>query len=841
MRRHTDLSLKTPKCFRCEERPSDLHCQQCAKDFCYRCFKVRHKKPSKRNHVKEWSRYLRLDSRQSKPGHSRGAVPTSAGLARVDTPLRLPKIKHRPRSAPLHRRLRVDQTTGTPRTHNAEVIDNKRIQEHRVSLRRGRPRRLARGDMSNASPARSRSHARPRGGMVTPISSRPISARAARRDGLVPSGGRLPPLPRATPEVRSPIESPAVLRARPRRPRLRLALNGISASPSGQSGVLESTTPSDESPRSARSRLGMKLGLKLRPKRSNTVTSAGTDTDADASSPSESTRPRSGRNPLGLRIDSARRESAAVSSAAVSSDSPASGDTGAGPNSLESPVQVARARRGLKLPGAPVQKRSSIEDLGATLSAATLQASLSTALNGTLGASLNASFNASMRASMERARLSDKRGTWEIKGDEFHKGNFVIDLKGVRRKTGGVAKTPLDKTAEGFAQPRVTINPVDLVKMDQLGNGFSATVIKAVDRHSFQILALKRISVFDRQKRHMLIKELEAFELAEAEENPYIVEYHGAYFSAGATTLALEYMNQGSLEEVLKTFGPPCESVVASICKQALEGLKFLRSHHMIHRDIKPANILVNQKGQVKLADFGILGILPSSEELSRTCVGTKRYMSPERIKSEPYSYNSDIWSLGVVAIEMATGKFPINAKVGDGYFAIVTAICESPIAELDAKKFSEPFRKISALMVIRDPVKRPGAESLLLHEFVRQTDPVACASDWPFVKSDNSTESDLKLIKEQQQKRKKDLEEIAGIFVDKMIAKEEYKPTLANMACFQKIAEQLEFDAKVVRDYIEECIYKAKLDTTPTPRPPGDAKQDDAAGGTEKPAGAPQ
>eukprot|EP00954_Amorphochlora_amoebiformis_P028417 1391634-Amorphochlora_amoeboformis.AAC.1 len=135
------------------------------------------------------------------------------------------------------------------------------------------------------------------------------------------------------------------------------------------------------------------------------------------------------------------------------------------------------------------------------------------------------------------------------------------------------------------------------------------------------------------------------------------------------------------------------ESVIKSTIKQALLGLKFLEEKRMMHRDIKPANILVNHRGQVKLADFGILGILTSSMELAKTMVGTKRlvqnppedindnrnifpsYMSPERIKSERYGYNADVWSLGLVAMEMALGDFPIKMNVNDGYFAIMTVV----------------------------------------------------------------------------------------------------------------------------------------------------------------------
>lgn len=85
----------------------------------------------------------------------------------------------------------------------------------------------------------------------------------------------------------------------------------------------------------------------------------------------------------------------------------------------------------------------------------------------------------------------------------------------------------------------------------------------------------------------------------------------------------------------------------------------------MLHRDIKPANILMNTNGEVKISDFGISKELNFMDEMSKTNVGTRIYMSPERISCKSYDYKSDIWSLGLVMIELATGIFPYESKTG--------------------------------------------------------------------------------------------------------------------------------------------------------------------------------
>jgi len=102
--------------------------------------------------------------------------------------------------------------------------------------------------------------------------------------------------------------------------------------------------------------------------------------------------------------------------------------------------------------------------------------------------------------------------------------------------------------------------------------------------------------------------------------------------------------------------------MLAKITQQILSGLSYLNvCMRQMHRDIKPDNILVNSKGFVKLTDFGIGKQMDSEEFLAGTFVGTMNYMSPERMEGEKYHYEGDIWSLGIVLIELATGSYPFK------------------------------------------------------------------------------------------------------------------------------------------------------------------------------------
>lgn len=118
-------------------------------------------------------------------------------------------------------------------------------------------------------------------------------------------------------------------------------------------------------------------------------------------------------------------------------------------------------------------------------------------------------------------------------------------------------------------------------------------------------------------------------------------------------------MDGGSLENVIHKVGSIPEHVLANMTYQILYGLSYLKKEKRVHRDIKPSNVLINSQGQVKVSDFGIAAELRSSIAMCGTFVGTFKYMSPERIQRKPYSYSSDIWSLGIVLLETATGRYP--------------------------------------------------------------------------------------------------------------------------------------------------------------------------------------
>ena len=139
------------------------------------------------------------------------------------------------------------------------------------------------------------------------------------------------------------------------------------------------------------------------------------------------------------------------------------------------------------------------------------------------------------------------------------------------------------------------------------------------------------------------------------------------------------------------------------------------KEKHQIHRDIKPANILINADGIVKLTDFGISRTLEKSQ--AHTFVGSRIYMSPERITGKKYSYPSDIWSVGLVIYELATGTQPYGG--GNDFLSQITKIVEDPEPKLDENIFSKELCDFIEKTIKKEEEKRANIDELLKHPFI--------------------------------------------------------------------------------------------------------------------------
>eukprot|EP00937_MAST-01D_sp_MAST-1D-sp2_P000937 g937.t1 len=234
-----------------------------------------------------------------------------------------------------------------------------------------------------------------------------------------------------------------------------------------------------------------------------------------------------------------------------------------------------------------------------------------------------------------------------------------------------------------------------------LGRGAgSSHVQRAVDRRTGRSYALKVVNVYDRAQREQLIREIKSHVRHDC---PTLVRYFGAFCREGTVSIALEYMDCGSLDRLAARAGAVPERVLAAMTYQVVWGLSYLRYEREFHRDVKPQNVLVNRRGEVKLADFGISRSFEDTLSMAQTFVGTVRYMSPERVSNQAYNFKADIWSLGVLLIELATSRFPYH-EAGGSHLQLACAIVDMPEPALPAAgalgPFSPAFRQFVSLCV---------------------------------------------------------------------------------------------------------------------------------------------
>lgn len=269
----------------------------------------------------------------------------------------------------------------------------------------------------------------------------------------------------------------------------------------------------------------------------------------------------------------------------------------------------------------------------------------------------------------------------------------------------------------------------DIRVLGVIGSGSSGVVQKAVHVPTNNVLAVKVIQMDVQESvRKNIIQELRTLHSSFCK---FIVPYLGAFLSEGSISIVLEYMDGGSLTDLTRASKGVPEPMLAALTRQVLQGLLYLHKEmHIIHRDIKPSNMMVNQRGELKIGDFGVSGQLANSVTRCYSWVGTVTYMSPERISGKAYSFDSDIWSLGLSLVECATGRFPYPppdhspaGKAPMGFWDLLDYIVEKPPPALPSNTHSPEFCSFINSCLQKDPKDRKSAADLLDHPWLNKHD----------------------------------------------------------------------------------------------------------------------
>lgn len=172
---------------------------------------------------------------------------------------------------------------------------------------------------------------------------------------------------------------------------------------------------------------------------------------------------------------------------------------------------------------------------------------------------------------------------------------------------------------------------------------------------------------------------------------------------------------QGELFQVLEDDRCLPEDEIRKIAIQLIQALHVLHTNGIIHRDMKPLNILIGSKQQVKLADFGFA--FTHDANLLAPVIGNPLYMAPELIQERPYTYTVDLWSLGVVLFELATGRPPFYT---DRILSLIQMIVNEPVRY--PSTMTPAFQHFLARLLNKDPSRRLSWPAILNHPFIVET-----------------------------------------------------------------------------------------------------------------------
>ncbi|KAM4687139.1 mitogen-activated protein kinase kinase kinase kinase 1-like, partial [Rhinophrynus dorsalis] len=204
-----------------------------------------------------------------------------------------------------------------------------------------------------------------------------------------------------------------------------------------------------------------------------------------------------------------------------------------------------------------------------------------------------------------------------------------------------------------------------------------------------------------------------------------IVAYYGSYIRVNKLWICMEYCGGGSLQDIYQVTGALSEQQTAYVCRETLQGLSYLHNQGKIHRDIKGANILLNDNGDVKVADFGISAQLTATFARRNSFIGTPYWMAPEVAAVEVkggYTELCDVWSLGITAIELAELQPPMFHVHPLRVLFLMSKSGYQPPKLKDKSKWSAAFHSFIKAALTKNPKKRPSASRLLTHQFVTQS-----------------------------------------------------------------------------------------------------------------------